>query len=171
MLAALIRLFPNHNLWIWRWACALNFFGRPWRGLFWVEPVLLNRCMVLATVLQLSFKSNILLYIIAFTWRWGQLSQGNSLTRQWFFHWQAPYSVIKQTLPLWCVLWVSLCKWDYFHQTHARRHMCLISGSCIHHLILGSQVISTDLCWTRVKALQSFLCLIPFRLHIKPFLS
>ncbi len=33
-----------------------NFFGRPWRGLFWVEPVLLNRCMVLATVLQLSFR-------------------------------------------------------------------------------------------------------------------
>ncbi len=40
MLAALIRLFPKHNLWIWRWARALNFFGRPWRGLFWVEPVL-----------------------------------------------------------------------------------------------------------------------------------
>ncbi len=33
MLAALIRLFPKHNLWIWRWACALNFFGQPWRGL------------------------------------------------------------------------------------------------------------------------------------------
>ncbi len=56
MLAALIRLFPKHNLWIWRWARALNFFGRPWRGLFWVEPDLLNRCMVLATVLQLSFR-------------------------------------------------------------------------------------------------------------------
>ncbi len=42
--------------WIWRWARALNFFGRPWQGLFWVEPVLLNRCMVLATVLQLSFR-------------------------------------------------------------------------------------------------------------------
>ncbi len=40
MLAALIRIFPKHNFWIWRWACALNFFGRPWRGLFWVEPVL-----------------------------------------------------------------------------------------------------------------------------------
>ncbi len=26
------------------------------RGLFWVEPVLLNRSMVLATVLQLSFR-------------------------------------------------------------------------------------------------------------------
>ncbi len=38
MLAALIRLFPKHNLWIWRWARALNFFSRPWRGLFWVEP-------------------------------------------------------------------------------------------------------------------------------------
>ncbi len=56
MLAALTRLFPKHNLWIWRWARALNFFGRPWWGLFWVEPVLLNRCMVLATVLQLSFR-------------------------------------------------------------------------------------------------------------------
>ncbi len=54
--AALIRLFPKHNLWIWRWVRALNFFGRPWRGLFWVEPVMLNRCMVFATVLQLSFK-------------------------------------------------------------------------------------------------------------------
>ncbi len=42
MLAALIRLFPKHNLWIWSWACALNFFGRLWRGLFWVEPVLLT---------------------------------------------------------------------------------------------------------------------------------
>ncbi len=39
MLAALIRLFTKHNLWIWRWARALNFFGRPWRGLFWMEPV------------------------------------------------------------------------------------------------------------------------------------
>ncbi len=48
MLAALIRLFPKHNLGIWCWACALNLFGRPWRGLLWVEPVLLNRCMVLA---------------------------------------------------------------------------------------------------------------------------
>ncbi len=28
MLAALIRLFPKHNLWIWRWARALNFFGQ-----------------------------------------------------------------------------------------------------------------------------------------------
>ncbi len=56
MLAALIRLFPKHSLCIWRWARALNFFGRPWRGLFWVEPVLLNHCMVLATVLQLSFR-------------------------------------------------------------------------------------------------------------------
>ncbi len=56
MLAALIHLFPKHNLWIWRWACALNFFGRPWRGLFWVEPVLLNRCLVLTNVLQLSFR-------------------------------------------------------------------------------------------------------------------
>ncbi len=56
MLAALIRLFPKHNLWIWRWARALNFFGWLWRGLFWVEPVLLNCCMVLATVLQLSFR-------------------------------------------------------------------------------------------------------------------
>ncbi len=41
--------FPKHNLWIWCWACALNFFGRPWRGLFWVEPVLLYHCIVLAT--------------------------------------------------------------------------------------------------------------------------
>ncbi len=32
MLAALIRLFPKHNLWIWRWARALNFFDRPWSG-------------------------------------------------------------------------------------------------------------------------------------------
>ncbi len=52
MLTTLIHLFLKHNLWIWRWARALNFFGRPWRGLFWVEPVL-NHCMVLATsVLQ-----------------------------------------------------------------------------------------------------------------------
>ncbi len=36
-------------------ARALNFFGRPWWGLFWVEPVLLNRCIILATMLQLSF--------------------------------------------------------------------------------------------------------------------
>ncbi len=49
LLATLICLLPNHNLWIWRWARALNFFGRPWRGLFWVEPVLLKHCMVLAT--------------------------------------------------------------------------------------------------------------------------
>ncbi len=46
MLAALIHLFPKHNLWIWHWAHALNFFGWPWQGLFWVEPVLLNRWMV-----------------------------------------------------------------------------------------------------------------------------
>ncbi len=30
----------TQHLWIWSWARALNFFGRPWRGLFWVEPVL-----------------------------------------------------------------------------------------------------------------------------------
>ncbi len=47
MLAAIIRLFPKHNLWIWCWARALNFFGRPWQGLFWVEPVLLNCCIYL----------------------------------------------------------------------------------------------------------------------------
>ncbi len=29
MLAALICLFPKHNLWIWCWARPLNFFGRP----------------------------------------------------------------------------------------------------------------------------------------------
>ncbi len=51
-----IHLFPKHNFWIWRWTRALNLFGRPWRGLFWVEPVLLNRCMVLDTMLQLSFR-------------------------------------------------------------------------------------------------------------------
>ncbi len=34
MLAAVIRLFPKHNLWIWCWACTLNFIGWPWRGLF-----------------------------------------------------------------------------------------------------------------------------------------
>ncbi len=56
MLAALIRLFPKHKLWIWCWARGLNFFGRQWRGLFWVEPILLNCCMVLATMLQLSFR-------------------------------------------------------------------------------------------------------------------
>ncbi len=56
MLAALIGIFPKHNLWMWWWASALNFFGRPWWGLFWVEPVLLNRCMFLATVLQLNFR-------------------------------------------------------------------------------------------------------------------
>ncbi len=49
MLTALVCLFLKHNLWIWCWARALNFIGRPWRGLFWVEPVLLNRYMVLAT--------------------------------------------------------------------------------------------------------------------------
>ncbi len=65
MLAALIHLFPKHNLWIRCWARALNFFGRPWRGLFWVEPVLLNRCMVLATVLHRSFR--ILAIILKFT--------------------------------------------------------------------------------------------------------
>ncbi len=55
-LGSLSHLFPKHNLWIWRWARALNFFGRSWLGLFWVDPVLLNRCMILATVLQLSFR-------------------------------------------------------------------------------------------------------------------
>ncbi len=55
LLAALTCLFPKHNLWIWCWARALNFFSRPWRGLFWVEPVLLYCCMVLVNMLQLSF--------------------------------------------------------------------------------------------------------------------
>ncbi len=40
MLAALVRLFPKHNLWIWCWAHALNFFGRPAR------PVLTGNCPV-----------------------------------------------------------------------------------------------------------------------------
>ncbi len=47
----------QNNLWIWCWAHALNFFDRPWWGLLWVEPVLLkNRCVVLATMMLLSFR-------------------------------------------------------------------------------------------------------------------
>ncbi len=34
--------------------------GRSWRGLFWVEPVLLIRCMILTTMLQLSFRAIVL---------------------------------------------------------------------------------------------------------------
>ncbi len=53
MLAALISLYPKHNLWYTAEHVHSNFFGRPWWGLFWVEPVLLkNCCMVLATMLQ-----------------------------------------------------------------------------------------------------------------------
>ncbi len=55
-LAALICLFPKQPLDMTLSTCTINFFRRPWRGLFWVEPVLLNRCMILATVLQLSFR-------------------------------------------------------------------------------------------------------------------
>ncbi len=39
MLAALIRLFPKQNVWIWRWACALNYFGRLWPVLSETYPV------------------------------------------------------------------------------------------------------------------------------------
>ncbi len=52
MLGALLRLFPKHNLWYDAEHVHFNFFGRPWRGLFWVEPFLINRFMVLATVLS-----------------------------------------------------------------------------------------------------------------------
>ena len=51
-------IFSKDNLWIWRWACALNFFGQPWRGPLWVEPALLYRCMVLATVLIFMWSNN-----------------------------------------------------------------------------------------------------------------
>ncbi len=61
MLAVLLCLFPKHNLWIWRWARAPNFFGQPWRGLFWVEPVLLNHCMVLTTAAQFQGLGNLLI--------------------------------------------------------------------------------------------------------------
>ena len=50
VLAALIRLFSKEDLWIWCWARVLYFFGRTWQSVFWVEPVLLNHCMVLATM-------------------------------------------------------------------------------------------------------------------------
>ncbi len=89
MLAALIHLFPKHNLWIWCWAHALNFFGRPWRGLFWVEPVLLKRCMVLATVLQLSFR------VLASSYSLRHLY----VEQQFFF--SDPQRVIYHEVPCW----------------------------------------------------------------------
>ncbi len=55
-LQALIRLISKTQPLDMTLSTCTQLFGRPWRGLFWVEPVLLNRCMVLATVLQLSFR-------------------------------------------------------------------------------------------------------------------
>ena len=56
MLTALIRRSFKESIWMWRSACALSFFGQPTRGLFWVDPALLKCWMILATVLQLSFR-------------------------------------------------------------------------------------------------------------------
>ena len=56
MLTALLRRSFKENIWMWHSARALSFFGRPTRGLFWVDPALLKRWVILATVLQLSFR-------------------------------------------------------------------------------------------------------------------
>ena len=55
MLTTLVRRSFKESIWMWRSARPLSFFGRPTRGLFWVDPALLKRWMILATVLQLSF--------------------------------------------------------------------------------------------------------------------
>ena len=44
------------SIWMWRSARALSFFGRPTRGLFWMNPALLKRWMILATGLRLTFR-------------------------------------------------------------------------------------------------------------------
>ena len=46
----------KESIWMWRLARAFSFFGRTTRGLFWVDPALLKRWMILPTVLQLSFR-------------------------------------------------------------------------------------------------------------------
>ena len=56
MLTGLLRRSFKESIWKWRSARALNFFGWPTRGLFWVDPALLKRWKILATVLQLSFR-------------------------------------------------------------------------------------------------------------------
>ena len=56
MVTALPRRSFKKGTWMWRSARALSFFGRPIRGLLWVDPALLKHWMILATVLQLSFR-------------------------------------------------------------------------------------------------------------------
>ena len=56
MLTALLRRSFKESIWMWRSVHALSFFGRFTRGLFWVDLAILRRWMILATVLQLSFR-------------------------------------------------------------------------------------------------------------------
>ena len=65
MLIGLLRRSFKESIWIWRSARALSFFERPTRGFFWVDPALLKRWMILATVLQLSFR---VLAILLYPW-------------------------------------------------------------------------------------------------------
>ncbi len=94
MLAALICLFPKHNLWTWCWACALNFFGRPWRGLFWVEPVLLNRCMGLWAVSWPSCCSS-----VSGSWQSSYSLHNLYVAQQFFF--SDSQRVICHEVPCW----------------------------------------------------------------------
>ena len=55
MLTGLLRRSFKESIWMWRSAHAFRFLRWPTRGLFWVDPALLKRWMILATVLQLRF--------------------------------------------------------------------------------------------------------------------
>ena len=46
----------KESIWMWCSARALSFFGWSTRGLFCVDPAILKSWMILATVLQLSFR-------------------------------------------------------------------------------------------------------------------
>ena len=56
ILTALLCQSFKESIWMWLSACALSFFGWPTWGLLWVDPTLLKCWMILATVLQLSFR-------------------------------------------------------------------------------------------------------------------
>ncbi len=108
MLAGLIHIFPKHNLWIWRWACALNFFDRQWRGLFWVEAVLLNRCMVLATVLKISFRV---------------LASSYSL-RHLYVEQKLFYQILREFFAMRCHVELPVTSMREWERSHIIKHTC-----------------------------------------------
>ena len=116
MLAALLHRSFKEKIWTWRSAGALSFFRRRTRGLFWVDRALLKCWMILATVLQLSFR-----VLAIFLWPWPTscsatirlLRSSESFCHEvpcWNFQWPV-WESVRAALHIWTHL-LSMHTWN-----------------------------------------------------------